>query len=61
MDMNNRTVTDWEAKWEQGNTHWDKGKPSPALVSLFENGETKPLIPERGHALVPGCGSGRVY
>ncbi|KAI8883998.1 S-adenosyl-L-methionine-dependent methyltransferase [Backusella circina FSU 941] len=56
--MNDRTVSDWEGKWQQGNTQWDKGVPSPALISLFENAEAKSLIPESGQALVPGCGSG---
>ncbi|CAO3656328.1 unnamed protein product [Mucor fragilis] len=49
---------DWEDKWQTGNTQWDAGKPSPALVDLIENEETKKLIPEHGQGLVPGCGSG---
>ncbi|KAI7905056.1 S-adenosyl-L-methionine-dependent methyltransferase [Cokeromyces recurvatus] len=48
---------DWDNKWQTGDTLWDVGKPSPALVSLFENEETKSLIPESGKGLVPGCGS----
>ncbi|KAK4513945.1 uncharacterized protein ATC70_005952 [Mucor velutinosus] len=49
---------DWESKWQTGNTQWDAGKPSPALIDLVENEETKKLIPEHGQGLVPGCGSG---
>ncbi|GAN04199.1 thiol methyltransferase 2 [Mucor ambiguus] len=50
--------TDWETKWQTGNTQWDAGKPSPALIDLIENEETNKLIPEHGQGLVPGCGSG---
>ncbi|ORE07420.1 S-adenosyl-L-methionine-dependent methyltransferase [Rhizopus microsporus var. microsporus] len=49
---------DWEGHWKEGTTNWDAGKPSPALVELFENEETRSLIPDHGKALVPGCGSG---
>jgi hypothetical protein len=47
--------------WKDGYTMWDAGKPSPALVALFENDETRSLIPEHGQGLVPGCGSGTLF
>lgn len=47
--------------WKDGFTLWDAGKPSPALVALFENDETRSLIPEHGQGLVPGCGSGTFF
>ncbi|KAI8336343.1 S-adenosyl-L-methionine-dependent methyltransferase [Chlamydoabsidia padenii] len=50
--------TDWEDKWQTGNTQWDHGEPSPALVSLVNEEETKHLIPSHGIGLVPGCGAG---
>ncbi|KAI8371911.1 S-adenosyl-L-methionine-dependent methyltransferase [Blakeslea trispora] len=49
---------DWEKKWQEGQTGWDHGEVSPALQALFENDQTKSLIPESGRGLVPGCGSG---
>lgn len=53
-------MIDWERKWQEGDILWDAGQPSPALVSLFENDETKALVPEHGRGLVPGCGSGTI-
>lgn len=52
---------DWEGHWKEGKTSWDAGKPSPALVELLENEETRSLIPDHGKALVPGCGSGNFF
>lgn len=52
------SAIDWESLWKEGNIKWDAGKPSPALIALFENQETRSLIPEHGQGLVPGCGSG---
>ncbi|KAI9303187.1 S-adenosyl-L-methionine-dependent methyltransferase [Cunninghamella echinulata] len=51
-------MTDWEEHWSNGDIFWDKGEPSPALVELVENEETKSLLPTSGYGLVPGCGSG---
>jgi len=45
-------ATDWEAQYQKGETPWDKGAPSPALVD-FLAGE-----PVKGRVLVPGCGLG---
>lgn len=44
--------TDWEARYQIGDTPWDKGAPSPGLVDfLIEH-------PMLGRVLVPGCGLG---
>ena len=45
-------MTNWEAKYQAGETPWDKGAPSPGLIDYL-NGE-----PVRGRVLVPGCGFG---
>ncbi|KAJ8655314.1 hypothetical protein O0I10_009003 [Lichtheimia ornata] len=47
---------DWEKKWQDGNTQWDHGESSPALVTLIK--EHSDLLPAKGRGLVPGCGSG---
>ncbi|MEA3212494.1 MAG: hypothetical protein QOE70_5551 [Chthoniobacter sp.] len=44
--------TDWEAQYQKGDTPWDKGAPSPALVDFLVQ------EPVRGRVLVPGCGVG---
>jgi methyl halide transferase len=44
--------TDWETLYQTGETRWDKGAPSPALLDFLE---TEPV---RGCVLVPGCGLG---
>ena len=41
----------WEERWQEGDTPWDAGGPSPAIVAVADS---LPL----GRALVPGCGSG---
>jgi len=46
------TVTDWESRWAEGDTPWDKGKPAPPLEEWLENNRVV------GDVLVPGCGSG---
>ncbi|XP_026389797.1 probable thiol methyltransferase 2 [Papaver somniferum] len=43
----------WEKCWEQGDTGWDLGQPTPVLLQLLEK-ETLP----KGRVLVPGCGAG---
>ncbi|KAI9269799.1 S-adenosyl-L-methionine-dependent methyltransferase [Sporodiniella umbellata] len=50
-------TTPWEERWQTGETQWDAGKPSPALVDLLSSQETRAMIPQDGQALVPGCGS----
>ncbi|KAG0165598.1 hypothetical protein DFQ28_008533 [Apophysomyces sp. BC1034] len=49
---------DWENLWATGNTGWDAGEASPALVKLISDEATRHLVPEKGHGLVPGCGAG---
>jgi SAM-dependent methyltransferase len=44
--------TDWEAQYQKGETPWDKGAPSPALLDFLAK---EPLT---GRVLVPGCGAG---
>jgi hypothetical protein len=46
--------TDWEGRYQAGETSWDKGAASPGLVDFLE---THPELP-RGSVLVPGCGMG---
>jgi len=46
--------TDWEALYQSGDTHWDKGEASPGLVEFLA---AHPELP-RGDVLVPGCGAG---
>ena len=44
----------WEQRYQSGDTHWDKGAPSPGLVDFLA---THPAVP-RGTVCVPGCGTG---
>jgi SAM-dependent methyltransferase len=44
--------TDWESKYRESETPWDKGAASPGLVDFL--GEN----PLGGRVLVPGCGFG---
>jgi SAM-dependent methyltransferase len=46
--------TDWEARYQQKDTPWDKGEPSPGLVDFLAS---HPGL-ERGRVCVPGCGLG---
>lgn len=43
---------DWEARWQTGDTPWEKGAPAPPLLEWLTRNKI------RGHVLVPGCGSG---
>ncbi len=43
---------DWEARWQTGDTPWEKGAPAPPLLDWLARNEI------HGHVLVPGCGSG---
>jgi SAM-dependent methyltransferase len=45
-------MTDWENRYQQGQTPWDKSAPAPELKFLLDAG----LL--RGRVLVPGCGRG---
>jgi SAM-dependent methyltransferase len=44
--------TDWEAQYQNNDTPWEKGAPSPGLVDYLA------VEPVRGRVLVPGCGFG---
>lgn len=45
--------SEWEARYAEGNTPWDRGEPAPPLLEqLARHG-----VPE-GRILVPGCGLG---
>lgn len=45
-------MTDWESLYQAGETGWDKGAPSPALLAYLQE------TPLTGRVLVPGCGRG---
>jgi methyl halide transferase len=44
--------TEWEDRYQRGETPWEKGKPHPELVAFLRR------QPIRGRVLVPGCGHG---
>ncbi len=46
--------SDWEARYQSGDMHWDKGAPSPGLVDFLA---AHPDLP-RGRVCTPGCGTG---
>lgn len=48
-------MTDWQSRYEAGDTPWEKGAPAPPLAELLERWK-----PEKGWSdvLVPGCGFG---
>jgi len=48
------TDRDWEECYRIGDTHWDKGEPSPGLADWLA---AHPDLP-RGTVAVPGCGFG---
>ena len=43
---------EWQRRYEQNDTPWDKGSPAPALVTFLRKRQIS------GHVLVPGCGRG---
>jgi SAM-dependent methyltransferase len=45
-------MTDWEQRYREGNTPWDKGTPAPELAAALADGLFA------GRVLVPGCGMG---
>jgi SAM-dependent methyltransferase len=49
----NQTQTDWEARYQRGETPWEKGRPHPALIDFLA---VDGLL--AGEVFVPGCGSG---
>ncbi len=49
-------MTDWDERYREGDTPWEKGQPAPPLLELIES---KGLdLWGRGPILVPGCGLG---
>ena len=46
--------TDWEERYQQEDTPWDKGQPAPGLIDWLNK---QKLAPE-ARVLVPGCGRG---
>ncbi len=52
--MTHTEKTDWESKYQNKDTQWDKGEPSPGLVDFLLNEK----LPDGGTVLVPGCGFG---
>lgn len=46
-------AVDWEAKYREGQTPWDRGEANPALAQWIHEGK----LPS-GRVLVPGCGRG---
>ncbi len=47
-------MTNWEEKYQTGDTPWNKNEPSPGLVDFLA---ARPGL-ARGAVLVPGCGFG---
>ena len=47
---------DWDLRYKNKDTPWDKGRPAPLLQELLE--KRKVLFDNVHHALVPGCGAG---
>jgi len=43
---------EWQRRYEQDDTPWDKGAPAPALVTFLHEKQIS------GRVLVPGCGRG---
>lgn len=43
----------WQARYDQGQTGWDRGAASPTLVQWLAEGDLRPC-----RILVPGCGRG---
>ncbi|MDX1679141.1 MAG: methyltransferase domain-containing protein [Akkermansiaceae bacterium] len=49
-------MTDWQQRYRDGDTPWDKGEAAPPLAELIERHGTKWF--GGGEVLVPGCGAG---
>ena len=47
-------MTDWEKRYADEDTPWDKGEPAPGLIDWLKN---QTLDPD-ARVLVPGCGRG---
>ncbi|MCW1887189.1 TPMT family class I SAM-dependent methyltransferase [Luteolibacter flavescens] len=52
-------MADWDERWRQGDTPWEKGYAAPPLAEYLEAGATTATELHRARrVLVPGCGSG---
>ena len=49
-------MTDWNGRYEVGDTPWEKGRAAPPLIELLEKSGIE--IWGGGRVLVPGCGTG---
>lgn len=49
-------MTDWEQRYQVGDTPWEKGGPVPSLLEVIK--ELDEIGWPAGPILVPGCGSG---
>jgi len=49
-------MSDWEERWQAGETPWEKGYAAPPLSEYLEGGGT--ALHRARRVLVPGCGSG---
>lgn len=45
--------TNWEQRYREGSTGWDRGQANPALSHFLESWRAEP-----GRILIPGCGNG---
>jgi SAM-dependent methyltransferase len=46
--------TEWEKRYLEADTPWDKGEPAPGLIDWLQ----KKTLEEDARVLVPGCGRG---
>ena len=53
MGLMKKSDNDWENRYQQGQTGWDRGEVSPNLLHWLESELLKPC-----RILVPGCGNG---
>ena len=53
MDNKKSSTTEWEQRYQQGQTGWDRGEISPNLTYWLENQGIQPC-----RILIPGCGNG---
>lgn len=56
LDPNSNNAANWDARYRDQDTPWDKGEPTPALVDLIADSE--PTGSSWGRVLVIGCGCG---
>ena len=47
-------MNEWESRYQQGQTGWDRGVASPNLQYWVEGG----FLPKSSRILIPGCGNG---